>query len=279
MDKNISEDLSKLFGQICGYNPKYGLNETTILGNTVIGEEEGDEQDGQNGSQDGESQMPPMDDGMGGQGGPQGGDMGGGMPPMDNGMGAQGGDMGGGMPPMDDGTGGEVQTPEGLDPQMQGVDMGGGIGDGAQQPDDEVIDVTEITDSQEEIENDIDKIDSRFDKVIKAIGAFEQLLKSNDEKIESLKAEFEKRNPTQIEKLSMQTDKSYPFNVKPEDFWKEKEVTSNYSTENDDNGKEQGQYVITANDVAGATDWKAIEDSLDGDDFMYHQTLNKILNF
>jgi len=121
------------------------------------------------------------------------------------------------------------------------------------------------------------QVGGKFDKVMKALGAFEELLRANDEKIEDLKAEFEKRNPTQIEKLSMQTDKSYPFNVTPEEFWKQKEATSNYSTENDDNGKEQGQYVITANDVNGDTNWKAIADSLDDDDFMYHQTLDKIM--
>ena len=99
-----------------------------------------------------------------------------------------------------------------------------------------------------------------------------------DEKIEGLKSEFEKRNPTQVEKLSMQTAKSYPFNVKPEEFWAEKEATSNYSTEDDQNGVKQGQYVITAKDIAGETNWKEIADSLDDDDFMYNQTLNKILS-
>ena len=113
---------------------------------------------------------------------------------------------------------------------------------------------------------------------MKALGAFEELLRANDRKIEDLKAEYEKRNPTQIEKLSMQTAKSYPFNVTPEEFWKEKEATSNYSTEDDDNGKGQGQYQITANDIAGATDWKSISDSLDDDDFMYNQTLAKVMS-
>ena len=50
------------------------------------------------------------------------------------------------------------------------------------QPDDEVIDVDELTDSQEETEKEVAKINSKFDKVIKAIGAFEELLRSNDEK-------------------------------------------------------------------------------------------------
>ena len=74
----------------------------------------------------------------------------------------------------------------------------------------------------------------------------------------------------------MNTAKGGPFTVSPEEYWNEKEQTSNYSTEDDDNGKEQGQYVITANDVNGTVDWNSIAKSLD-DDFIMHQTLNGAL--
>ena len=176
---------------------------------------------------------------------------------------AAGGEEGGAVPP------------EGFNPQMPAEDpmaMGGE----APAADDDVIDISDFTDSQEAMEQDIDKIDGKFAKVMKAIGAFEELLRSNDEKIEDLKAEFERRNPTQVEKLGMQQANSYPFNVNPNDYWKEKEATSNYSTEPDNNGKEQGQYVITADDVNGDVNWKGIYDSLN-DDFLYHQTLDKLV--
>ena len=176
---------------------------------------------------------------------------------------AAGGEEGGAVPP------------EGFNPQMPAEDpmaMGGE----APAADDDVIDISDFTDSQEAMERDIDKIDGKFAKVMKAIGAFEELLRSNDEKIEDLKAEFERRNPTQVEKLGMQQANSYPFNVNPNDYWKEKEATSNYSTEPDNNGKEQGQYVITADDVNGDVNWKGIYDSLN-DDFLYHQTLDKLV--
>ena len=161
-------------------------------------------------------------------------------------------------------------TPEGFAPQ-DGMDMGGE----PMQPDDEVIDVDELTDSQEETEKEVAKINSKFDKVLKAIGAFEELLRSNDEKIEGLKSEFEKRNPTKIEKLHMQTARSYPFNQTPEEYWKEKEATSNYEIiDNDD--KESGKFVITADELNGNENWKEISDTLD-DDLLFNQTLNKIL--
>ena len=176
--------------------------------------------------------------------------------------------------------GGEAGTPEGFDPQG-GMDMNGGdpnaMGAEPMQPEDEVIDVDELTDSQEETEKEVSKINSKFDKVLKAIGAFEELLRSNDEKIEDLRNEFEKRNPTKVEKLHMQTARSYPFNQTPEEYWKQKEATSNYEIiDNDD--KEAGKFVITTDDLNSNENWKEISDTLD-DDLLFNQTLNKILGF
>jgi len=168
--------------------------------------------------------------------------------------------------------------PEGFAPQVPQDDMmGGGMPtDGGVQPDDDVIDVSDLTDSQEETEEKIDDLDAKFAKAISAVEKLADMIKSNDEKIEGLAAEFEKRNPTQLEKLSMQTARSYPFNQTPEEYWANKEQTSNYRTEDDNNGKEQGQYVITKNDIDGATDWKSIADSLDDFDPM-HQTMRNTM--
>lgn len=192
----------------------------------------------------------------------QGGQMPPQEPPLDQGMPPQGMDMQGG--------------PEGFNPQEDApMDANGAD---SMQPDDEVVDVSSLTDAQEDTEKKVDKLDSRFDKVIQAIGKFEELIRQNDEKLDKLKTEFEKRNPTQLEKLSMQTAKSYPFNLNPEGYWKDKEATSNYRVDGDDNGKEQGQYTITANDINGTSNWKEISDSMDDDDWMYNQTLKSILN-
>lgn len=256
-NQQVLEEATKRFQQIMEY--------TTMRHKFV---DEAGEQDPQ-----GEEQMPPED---------------GAMPPMDPNAGAPA--PGGEIPPMDgqqppvDQMGGEdamPQGPEGFNPQVPDEASVGEMspeagepmeGEGGLQPDDEVIDISDLTDSQEETQEEVDKLGDKFDKVMKYLGQFEELIKSNDEKINDLKAEFEKRNPTQIEKLSMQTANSYPFNVTPEDFWAEKEKTTNYRTEDDDNGKEQGQYVITKKDVDGAVDWKNISDSLDDFDIM-HQTL------
>ena len=218
----------------------------------------------------------PMDGGMGGDpmagGAPMGPDAGGQMPAD-----GQQDQMGGQMP-----ADGQQQAPEGFNPQVPQDDMGemppmdGGMGDEGLQPDDDVIDVSDLTDSQEETQEDVDKLGAKFDKVMKYLGQFEELIKANDEKINDLKAEFEKRNPTQVEKLSMQTANSYPFNQTPSEYWANKEKTSNYSTEDDENGTKQGQYVITKNDIDGTVDWKSIADSLDDFDIM-HQTMRNTM--
>ena len=289
------EDVKRRLNMICEYDAKKGLSEMTVFPSTVeeAGEDEQPEQDpnagGDPNAMGGDTNAMGGDPGMGDPNA-----MGGGAPmdPMAGGdPNAMGGDpnaMGGDPNAMGgdpNAAGGEAQTPEGFNPQDPGMadpSMGGDPnamgGADTEQPGDEVLDVTELTDKQDDIEDEIKEVGGKFEEVLKAIGSFEELLKSNDEKIEDLKAEIERRNPTQIEKLGLQKEKSYPFSVSPDEFWKEKEATSNYSTEPDNNGVTQGQYVITAKDVDGDTNWKAIADSLDDKGFLYNQTLDKLFH-
>ena len=291
VDKQMFEDVKKRLNMMWEYDAKQGLNEMTLFSNNV--EEAGDDDQQPADAADADPAAGGDPNAMGGA------DMGGGMPPMGgdpsmaggdpNAMGgadmggdpnAMGGDpsMAGGDPNAD---GGEVQTPEGFNPQdpsMMGGDPNAMGGADTEQPGDEVLDVTELTDKQDDIEDEIKEVGGKFEEVLKAIGSFEELIKANDEKLEDLKAEIERRNPTQIEKLGLQKEKSYPFSVSPDEYWKDKEATSNYSTEPDNNGVTQGQYVITAKDVDGDVNWKAIADSLDDKGFLYNQTLDKLFN-
>lgn len=219
---------------------------------------------------------------------------GGAMPPMDGGqqspMGRDPNAQDGQMPPMDGAYPNTQapQGPEGFAPQggengdpMMGGDISNADFEGGDMPsaDDDVVDITEFTDSQKETEKDIEQMDAKFTEVMKQLGSFQEILRQNNDKVEQLKSEFEKRNPTQIEKLSMHSAKGYPFDTPVEDYWKEKEKTSNYSPEDDKNGIGQGQYVITKDDLEGNVDWKSISDSMDDDDFMYNQTLNGVLKY
>jgi hypothetical protein len=273
----IVEEAMKRFQQITEYVVSQGSRQV-LEADDETEEPQGDMGGGDPNAMGGDPNMMGGDpNAMGGDPNAMGGDP--------NAMGGDPNMMGGGDPNAMGGDpnamGGEG-TPEGFapqdamggDPNMMGGDPNA-MGGEPMQPDDEVIDVDELTDSQEETEKEVAKINSKFDKVLKAIGAFEELLRSNDEKIEGLKSEFEKRNPTKIEKLHMQTARSYPFNQTPEEYWNEKEATSNYEIiDNDD--KEAGKFVITADELNGNENWKEISDTLD-DDLLFNQTLNKIL--
>jgi len=252
MNAKLFEDTKKRFHQILEY---------TVIGNTIDegGEDNSQEEMPQDTNQSTPQDTPAADGGMdGGQ-----------MSPMEGGADQMGGqDIGQQEQP--------ASTPEGFSPQddMTQDDFNGR----GEQPGegDDVVDITDLTDAQKETDKNIENLDNKFGAIMKQLGAFETLIKNNDDKIEDLKAEFERRNPSQIEKMSMNTAKGGPFTVSPEEYWDEKEATSNYRTEDDDNGKEQGQYVITADDVNGAVDWHNIAKSL-GDDFIMHQTLSGAL--
>ena len=271
--KNIVEEYKKRFQQILEFTTPNSSMVTTG-GLNEEGEEpvEGDVDPSAMGGDPGATGPDGEMDPMGGDPSAMGPD--GGMDPM-----------GGDQAQADDLTSGF--NPQGSDPSAMGPDggmdpMGGGPGMDTMQPDDEVVDITELTDAQEETLEGVEEFNEKFVKALKAIKSIETLINKNNEhinaKIADIENEIKRRNPTATEKMSNRQSVSYPYTISPEEYWKDKEKTSNYSTENDNNGKEQEQYVITNADVNGATDWKSISDSLD-DNILYNQTLNNILKF
>ena len=268
-DKNfLLEQEKKRFQQILEFTTFYGTNKG------LVDEDEQPEMSDDAPSMDDNQEtndMPPMD---------MGGDMqqmdvnNGEAPQMDTGGDMQQMDMGGDM-----GQQGNGQSPEGFNPQVEGgEDMGditqGDFDDGIG-PDDEVVDITDLTDAQDETNKKVKKLGFNLDKTFKQIEDFEKLIQSTNDKIGELQKEFERRNPTQQEKLSARAAVSYPFNVTPEDYWKDKEKTSNYSLDDDNNGDEQEQYTITAKDIDD-NNWKSIADSMSLDDIL-HQTIGNTL--
>ena len=172
---------------------------------------------------------------------------------------------------------------EGFDPQTDPNAMGGdpnAMGDdagamedpmadmGTEQPgpDDNVIDVDDLTNAQDETNQAVMDLNDKFEKLLGVVDKFEKFIDKNDSEIASLKQELEKRNPTPIEKLDLRTvNDSYPFNVKPNDYWKEKEETSNYRVGGDEMEVPE-QYDLHQSDVDDVTNWKEIADSLDDSD-------------
>ena len=150
------------------------------------------------------------------------------------------------------------------------------LGDSEFSGDEDVIDITQLTDSQEETEKAVEGLDDKFNKVISLLNDFETMIKSNDEKIEDLKKDIERRNPTPKEKLELMSTKSDIFNVKPKDFWDDKEKNGNYEIVD---GDRKEKYTITKRDLNSASDWKTISDSMSGYNIMNQTMKNTMPNF
>lgn len=244
MTKEMSkkEDLVKKYKLEEAVKKFQKINEYTFYSPTMVE----DDQD------QGDNEMQPMDT-------PQGGDpnaMGGGMPPQGDmsqdqeqiGMGQE--------PPM--GNGGEMNmdVPQGEEelPPMDGD--GEDIEDvemDTEQPGDEVVDVDDLTQSQETTEFKVDDLDSKLDKVLKVISKFNDAIEANDQKIEDLKQEFAKRNPTAEETLNLRSMSSYPFSERPDEYWKKQQETHpNYNVISDNDvptSEEQKEFEIRRGDI------------------------------
>lgn len=233
------------------------INEYTFYDSTMV--EDDQDPNAMGGNPNGG--MPPMDDpnAMGPDPNMMGGDPNGGMPPMGgdpNAIGGEpnmmGGDPNGEMPPMDDpnamdgGPNGEMPPMD--DPNAMGDEEGiEDIDMETEQPGDEVIDVDELTQSQETTEFKVDNVDDKLNKVLKIISKFNDAIEANDQKIEDLKKEFQKRNPTAEETLNLRSLASYPFSERPDEYWKKQQQEHpNYN-------------VISDNDVSTADEQKEFE--------------------
>lgn len=136
------------------------------------------------------------------------------------------------------------------------------------EPDDEVIDVDDLTQSQEATEYKIDGVDDRLSQLYAVVQKFSDKLDKNAESIQALKTEFEKRNPTEEERLNIRSQSSYPYCETPKGYWEEKmkknphyDVMYNNDVAPND---EQKEFNITRGDISGL-DMKSISDSLDAE--------------
>ena len=149
--------------------------------------------------------------------------------------------------------------------------------------DDEVIDVDDLTDAQEKVNTkvnhvgrNLEDVNDKINKLMGYLNKMETMINQNNEKIESFKAEFEKRNPTQTEKLNLRSLDSYPFNVNPKEYWENKNRQDGYSTYYDNNEPTTKQYKITNNDVDNFNE-RNIANSFHIDDDL-RQSIEKIFD-
>lgn len=218
-------------------------------------------------NEEGEDEMPmggdeqPMMDGPDG-GAPMG------DPSMDGGM-DQGPDGGGEMPAPQDGGdmgGAPMQGAEGFAPQGEEQPMGAtpetDPNADVEEEEEEVIDVDDLTDSQEETEEKVDLLGDKFEKVLSMLDKINTQIENNDKRFEELRSDMEKRNPTPVEKMSLRSTKSGPYTQTPENYW-ETSAPENYSPEDDNNGADMPEYVITKDDIDNFRDWNGISKTFD----------------
>ena len=235
-----------------------------------------------------DAQQQPMDNGMGQQ-------------PMDNGM-AQQPDMNGGdmmnnqqpmgdqqmNQPMDNGMGqqpmdnGMAQQPMEQQPMdnfseegIEDINVDDTSMAEPMQPEDEVIDVDDLTQSQETTEYKIDGVNDKLSALLDVTAKFAEALKQNDEKIEDLKKEIEKRNPTEEEQMNLRSLVSEPYTSSPVEFWNNRDQNRpGYKIVSDnDIPTNEEEYVLTKDDLKGDNEndiYKTME---------YPQSLKDILDF
>lgn len=268
--KSPKQSLHKL------YEKKYKLNEYTFITAPQVNED-GEESDGElqkpddmNGgeqmnNQQGGNMAPDASNQMDDMNGQNDGEMspdGSQMPQNDI---QQGNDMNGAVP-MDGAE--DLNEPEVEDDGIETQEMESG---------DEVIDVDELTQSQEATEYKLDGVDDRLSKIYAVVQKFSDQLERNEESIMALKDEFEKRNPTEEEKLNLRSQSSYPYSEIPKDYWDKKtQENPHYNVMYNNEvspSEEQKKFEITKNDISGLN-MKSISDTLNID-----QSLNKYLGF
>ena len=240
------------------------INEYTFITSPVISEDgEDDENQMQQLPQqppmdnngDGQMQQPPQDGGD-----MQQNNMGNNMP-MDNGMNGGNDQMGTKAPipqqPMDNG----MDTEMGNEEDMGGTGETDGEGD-------TVIDVDDLTNSQEATEYKIDGVDDKLTRMLSVLSKFSAALEASDKKIDDLRQEFEKRNPSEQEKLNIRSQASYPYSETPKDYWDAKTASNphyNVMYDNDvSTADEQNKFDITKDDLKDVN-YKNIADSFDID--------------
>lgn len=260
------------------------INEYTFISAPPLTEDGEEGQNGdasqqqpQQGAEDPNAQQPMPNDAQGG----------GQQPPMDaNGQQDSSGQQQGNIqqqPPME-GQGGDAQTIPMDGQQQPPMDM---QQDGQppmeddmsqMQPDDEVIDVDDLTDAQEETEEKVDGVNTKLLRLFKVVSKYTDAIEKQNQEIEDLKAEFEKRNPTEEERLNLRSQAGYPYSEQPKEFWNKKTKENPYYNIMYDNevptDKEQKKLEIKRKDLDGMN-YKEIADSFD----KYPQELTDYINF
>lgn len=141
---------------------------------------------------------------------------------------------------------------------------------------DEVIDIDSLTGYQKETAKGVGRVSDEIKDLKRLIMQFQDKVEANNQGIENLQREIERRAPNAEEKMNLRQQKSAPFNQSIENYW-ENDAPENYSIEDDNNGENNPKYQITKADIDGVTDWNDIAKSFD--DMAEMNSLKNIFGF
>lgn len=141
---------------------------------------------------------------------------------------------------------------------------------------DEVIDIDALTGYQKKTAKGVGEVSDEIRDLKDLIMRFQEKVEANNQGIESLQRELERRAPNAEEKMSLRQQKSAPFNQSIEQYW-QNDAPDNYSIEDDNNGADEPKYQITKADIDGVTDWNNIAKSFD--DMAELNSLKNIFGF
>lgn len=188
------------------------------------------------------------------------------------GLNPQGGEdpMAGGAPadPMADPMAGGEEGAEGEDNEDDDIES---MEDG-----DEVIDIDALTGYQKKTATGVGKVSDEIKDLKRLIMQFQDKVEANNQGIENLQKELERRAPNAEEKMNLRQTKSGPFTQSIENYW-QNNAPENYSIESDNNGEDDPKFQITKADIDGISDWGNIAKSFD--DMSELNTLRNIFDF
>ena len=149
------------------------------------------------------------------------------------------------------------------DPAAMGADPAAAPG-----PNDNVIEISQLTDTQTQMQQaqdeqnqKLDGVDRKLTDLMSIVDKFTQALDANDAKINDLKDELKKRTPTEEETMNVRLDAGgNPFKQKPEEFWDKFEDINNHYNITANN--EAPQYQIRKSDIDNIND-RMVDNDLD----------------
>jgi len=150
--------------------------------------------------------------------------------------------------------------------------------EGGLQPDDNVIDVSEITGNQEQTNSEMEELKSKFeqlvqlnDRVTQTLEKLAQSAESSQSAIQSVKDDLAQRVPTEIEKLQARPTQSGPFEHTVEDYWKNRPGGDKYDIYPDTEEDGEPEYVLRKSDIENINP-QSVYNS-------FNQKLRDIINF